>query len=495
MISSQLPALQIIIPLLAAPICVIIRNSKVTWLISILASWVTFGISILLYLDVQTLGVISYEMGNWAPPWGIEYRIDSINVFVLLIVSSIGALVSLYAYPSISMEVDENKHYLFWTSYLLCLTGLLGVTITGDAFNIFVFLEISSLSTYVLIALGKNRHALYAAFRYLILGTIGATFIVIGIGLLYLLTGTLNLYDLSMRLGDMSLTQPQLAALAFLTVGISLKLALFPLHLWLPNAYAFAPSVATCFLAATATKVAIYLLLRFAYDVFGKSQIFSELPLGEVLLILSIAAMFIASTVAIYQQDIKRMFAYSSIAQIGYITLGASFASHTALTASVVHLFNHAITKGAIFLLLGLAALRIGQPTLKKMSGLGKSMPWTSAGLVICGLSLIGVPGTAGFISKWYLILAVFERGWWWLAVMILASSLLAVVYVWKLVETMYFTDGIGDSNVTSTTSPTSMSLVAWLFVTSCIFFGFHTSFSVEGASAAARVLLEYTKQ
>ncbi len=495
MISTQLPALQIVVPLLAAPLCVIVRHPRTCWIIALVASWITFAVSIGLFIEVQNIGVISYAMGNWAPPWGIEYRIDSVNVYVILIVSSIGALVSSYALASVNVEIDKDRHYLFWASYLLCLTGLLGVTITGDAFNIFVFLEISSLSTYVLIALGRNRHALYAAFRYLILGTIGATFIVIGIGLLYLMTGTLNLYDLSSRLGDMSLTQPQLAALAFLTVGISLKLALFPLHLWLPNAYAFAPSVVTSFLAATATKVAVYLLLRFAYDVFGKSQVFSELPLGEVLLVLSIVAMFVASTVAIFQHDIKRMFAYSSIAQIGYITLGASFASQTALTASVVHLFNHAITKGGIFLLLGIVAIRLGQPTFKKIEGLGKLMPWTSAGLVICGLSLIGVPGTAGFISKWYLVLAVLEKGWWWLALMILASSLLAVLYVWRLVEAMYFSKTEISTLNTGASPSLSMYIIASLLAVSCIFFGFHTSFSVDGASEAAKALMEYTNR
>lgn len=496
MLSSQLPALQVVIPLVAAPICVFFRNPRIAWLIALIASSLTFMVSIGLFLQVQQLGVISYEMGNWSPPWGIEYRVDNVNAYILLIVSSIGALVTAYAYPSLKREIDTSRHYLFWTSYLLCLTGLLGVTITGDAFNIFVFLEISSLSTYVLIALGKSRLALYAAFRYLILGTIGATFIVIGIGLLYLMTGTLNLYDLASRLGDMDLAQPQLAALAFLTVGISLKLALFPLHLWLPNAYAFAPSVATSFLAATATKVAVYLLLRFAYDVFGKSQIFSELPLGEVLLVLSIVAMFVASTVAIYQDDVKRMFAYSSVAQIGYITLGASFASQTALTASIVHLFNHAITKGAIFLLLGIVAFQIGQPTFTKIKGLGKKMPWTSFGMVLCGLSLIGVPGTAGFISKWYLILAVLERGWWWLAAMILASSLLAILYIWRFVETAYFVTDAEDNTIElGSKIPFSMAAVTVLFVLACLFFGFHTEFSVDSASEAARVLLEYTRQ
>ncbi len=258
-----------------------------------------------------------------------------------------------YSRAAIQREIPADQHYLFYAMFALCLTGLLGITITGDAFNVFVFLEISSLSTYVLIAMGTDRRALVAAYRYLVMGTIGATFIVIGIGLLYLMTGTLNLADMTHRLADVRTPRPVLAALAFLTVGLSLKLALFPLHQWLPSAYTYAPAGVSAFLAATATKVAVYLLIRFFFGVFGASEVFDKLPLGEIILALSLAAMFAASAMAIFQDNLKRMFAYSSIAQIGYITLGVSLGSATGLTAAIVHLFNHAVTKGALFMLLG----------------------------------------------------------------------------------------------------------------------------------------------
>ena len=253
--------------------------------------------------------------------------------------------------------------------YCLCLAGLLGMTITGDAFNLFVFLEIASLSTYVLIALGRDRRALLAAFQYLILGTIGATFFVIGVGLLYLKTGTLNIADMAERLPGYSSERSVLAALAFITVGMSLKLALFPLHLWLPNAYTFAPSAVTAFLAATATKVSVYVLLRFYFDVFGLQLVTEVLPMREILMGLSILAIVSASLVAVLQTDLKRLFAYSSVAQIGYITLGVSLASVDGLTAAIVHLFNHGITKGALFLLLGIVAYHAGRTPLDGCAG------------------------------------------------------------------------------------------------------------------------------
>jgi multicomponent Na+:H+ antiporter subunit D len=236
--------------------------------------------------------------------------------------------------------------------------------------------------------------------------------------------------------------------------------------------------------------VALYLLLRFGYGVFGHSQVFSRLPLGEVLLVLSIAAMFVASIVAIFQSDIKRLFAYSSVAQIGYITLGASMATQSGLTGGIVHLFNHAITKGGIFLLLGCIALRIGQPTAEKMAGLGRRMPWTGAGLVICGLSLIGVPGTAGFVSKWYLVLAALERGWWWLAALILLSSVLTIVYVWRVIELSYFR-APSVAMAQAREAPLSMLLPAWALVAACLYFGTDTSLTLGNAGRAAQLLLE----
>jgi multicomponent Na+:H+ antiporter subunit D len=490
MIESNLPALQVVLPMIAAPLCVLLRRGGLAWLIAWSATWSTAAVSIAILLKVLDSGTISYTFGGWTPPWGIEYRVDAVSAFVLVLVSVIGAIIVPYARRSIAAEIRNEQHYLFWTAYLLCLTGLLGVAITGDAFNVFVFLEISSLATYILIACGHDRRALVASYQYLIMGTIGATFIVIGIGLLYLMTGTLNLVDMAHRLSDMPMYRPQLAALAFLTVGISLKLALFPLHLWLPNAYAYAPSVSTAFLAATATKVAVYLLLRFSFSVFGHSRVFENVSVEAVILSLSVAAMFVASTVAIFENDVKRMFAYSSVAQIGYITLGISLANQSGLTGGIVHMFNHAVTKGAIFMLLGCVALRIGQPLMTDMAGLAKRMPLTAAGLVIGGLSLIGVPGTAGFVSKWYLVLGAIELGWWWLAGLILASSMLAAVYVWRLIETCYFREPSPKLESVKE-APLSMLIPSWALIAASVYFGLDASTTAGTAAIAAQSLLE----
>lgn len=487
--SAQLPALQVILPLLMAPIVMILRNPRAAWMLSVVVTWTTFAISLSLLMQVLEGDTITYRIGGWVAPWGIEYVLDKVGAFVLVIVSAIGSIVMTYARRSVEAEIPEQRIYLFYTMFLLCLTGLLGITITGDVFNLFVFLEISSLSSYVMIGLGRDRRALSASYRYLIMGTIGATFYIIGVGMMYMMTGTLNMADLSMLIPAVADTRVIQAALAFLSVGICLKLALFPLHLWLPNAYTYAPSVVTAFLAATATKVAVYILIRIIFTVFGGVYVFATLGVQDILMTLAILAIFAASTIAIYQDNVKRMFAYSSVAQIGYIVLGLSFASETGMAAGIIHLFNHAIMKGAIFLGLGCVVLRTGGVTFRDMYGLGYTMPWTMAAIVIGGLSLIGIPLTVGFVSKWYLVQAALEAGMWPIAVLIVLSSLLAIIYVWRVVEAAYLKPAPEDAPPVAE-APLSMLLPLWVLAGASIYFGIDASNTLSIALEAADILL-----
>ena len=496
MISTNLPALQVVVPLVAAPLCVLLHRPTLVWAFATPVCWATFAIAIALLMQISESGPISYELGGWAVPWGIEYRVDSVNVFVLLIVSGIAALVLPYARASVDAEVPREKQTMFYAMMLLTITGLLGITITGDAFNVFVFLEISSLSSYALISMGRDRRALTAAYQYLVMGTIGATFILIGIGFLYMVTGTLNMLDLAERIRGQGNSGAVQAAFAFLTVGIGLKLAMFPLHLWLPNAYTYAPSAVTVLLAATATKVAVYMFLRFAFTVFGAPFAFEEMQVGYVLMPLAIIAMFVASIAAIFQDDIKRMFAYSSVAQVGYMMLGISFATTLGLTGGIVHLFNHALMKGAMFMCLGAVLLRYGAVHVDTLQGLGRRMPLTFGALVIAGLSLIGVPGTVGFISKLYLVRAALDVGWWPVAVLILLSSLLAIIYVWRVVEIVYMRPALvdhGDQGNGWHEAPLSVLIPTLILAGACIYFGLSTELSIGVATDAANTLLGIT--
>ncbi len=488
MMAEHLPVLQVVVPLLAACVVTVLPWARAAWLLAMLTSWGVLAMAVALLRRVLANGVISYALGGWAAPWGIEYRVDALNAYVLLIVAIIGALVTPYAKASVEREIERSRIPLFYGAFLLCLTGLLGITITGDVFNLFVFLEISSISAYSLIAMGRDRRALTSAFRYLIMGSIGATFIVIGIGMMYVMTGTLNMADLAVLLPEVS-GRTVSVAFAFLTIGISLKLALFPLHLWLPNAYTFAPSAVTAFIASTATKVAVYMLLRFLFTVFGVAFTFEVMQIHYLFLPLALAAILITSVVAIYQRNVKRMLAYSSLAQIGYMILGISFVSVTGLTATLLHLFNHALMKGALFMAIGCVMYRVGSVRIEQMAGLGKQMPWTMAAFVAGGLSLVGVPLTVGFISKWYLVLGALENGLWPVAVLVLFGSLLAVVYIGKVVEVAYFNDPLPDqSGITE--APLSLLIPTWVLTLANIYFGIDASLTAGVAGRAAQLLM-----
>ena len=485
---AHLPALQVVIPLLAAPACILVRGRDLAFWLALVTTWAAFVVSCLLLDQVMTSGIISYELGGWAAPFGIEYRVDALNAFVLLIVSGIGAIVLPFTPRSLLIEMVGEKAYLFYCAFLLCVTGLLGVAITGDAFNLFVFLEISSLASCILISLGPHRRALTAAFQYLIVGTIGATFIVIGIGLIYGATGTLNMNDIAERLPQTGYNRTVIAAFAFLIVGAAIKLALFPLHFWLPKAYTYAPSSVSAFLAATATKVGVYVLIRFLFTVFGVKFSFEVLPTAFPLMLLAVLAMFVASTIAIFQDSVKRMLAYSSVAQIGYMVLGLSLVSVDGVTASIIHLFNHAVIKGALFLAIGCIAYRQASFRIEDFAGMGRRMPWTMAAFTAGGLSLIGIPLTAGFISKWYLILAALAADEPVIAALIVISSLLAVIYIWRVVEAAYFREPPTDAP--SGEAPLSLLIPTWVLIALNVYFGIETSLPVGVAEHAARALM-----
>ena len=486
-LASHLPALQVLLPLLGAPTCFLLRRESIASAFAVAISFSCLAISMTLLGEVLGGEVVVYEFGGWSRPFGIEYRVDITNGLVLVVVSLIAAVVFASGTGQARRAIPVGREYLFYSAALLCLTGLLGVTITGDVFNVFVFMEISSLSSYILISLGRRRRAMMAAYSYLVMGTIGATFLLIGIGLMYQMTGTLNMVDMAERLHAVSDTRTIFVAVSFVVVGISIKLAVFPLHQWLPNAYSEAPPLVSAFLAATATKVAYYLLLRFTLGLFGAALIFDRIGIDTLLLPLSVLAMFVGSIAAIYQTDFKRLLAYSSIAQIGYMTLGLSLASEAGVAAGLIHVFNHALMKGALFLVAACVTWRMGSTKIEVMRGLGQRMPLTMAAMIVAGLALVGVPGTVGFVSKWALVRAALDQDALFLAFLIMASSALAVVYVWRLVEVAYFAEP--DGKVEKQDPPLRLLVPTWVLAGASIYFGFFSGFAVQVANLAAAQL------
>ena len=486
------PALLVVVPLMLAPFCAILPSGRIAWILSVVGSVSALVCAIILTALVQMpeVNFVSYAMGGWEPPYGIEFRIDALNALVLMIVAGIGVLASIFSWPSVKAEIRAEKRAMFYSAYLVCLTGLLGVAATGDAFNLFVFLEISSISTYVLVALGarRDRRALPAAFNYLIMGTIGATFFVIGVGFLYAATGTLNMADIADKLSGQQASRTVQAGFAFIVVGLGLKAAMWPLHQWLPNAYAHAPSFVTMFLSATATKVALYALIRFLFSVFSPDFVFEGATFGYLFAPLGIAAMVFCSFQAIFQSDVRRTLAYSSVAQVGYMLLGISLGTAAGVSAGLFHLTNHAIMKGALFMAVAGIVISYQGTRINDFEGLGRSAPFTMTAFAIAALSLIGVPLTAGFQSKFALVSALLDAGWWWGALVVVFSSVLAVVYMGRILEAVFFR-APANPRKTRKEAPILILVPLWILALGSLYIGVNSGLPYELSSEAATYL------
>ena len=492
-LAQHLPALQVVVPMLVAPLVILLRPRGLAWAACTAASVLAFAIAIQLMLSVQNGGPVTYLMGSWPAPYGIELRVDSLSVLLLLVVTGASVTALVGGRDSLDTQIETDRQPYFYAAWLLALAGLSGIVITADAFNIFVFMEISSLASYVLIAGGPDRRALPSVFKYLIMGTIGATFYLIGVGLIYMMTGTLNLADMEFRIHEVADQRPILAAAGFITVGLALKAAIFPLHVWLPNAYTYAPHVVTAFLAACSTKVSLYVLLRFDFFVFQGNLAGHAFQFAVYLMPLAILGILVGSAVAMFEQNIKRLLAFSSVAQIGYMMLGASLVTVAGLSAGIMHIFNHALAKGALFLAVASFATVAAGLRLDDLKGIARRMPWTFGAFVIAGLSLIGIPGTAGFVSKWYLISAAMEFGAAGLPLVavILVSSLMAVVYVWRIVEAAWFGEEAGEPGAPVTVSPVLVA-VTWVVAIANLYFGLVPELPVSLSTAAATELLDH---
>jgi multicomponent Na+:H+ antiporter subunit D len=435
---EQLPILILVIPLMSAllvPLAGWIRK-EAAYVLTVLAIGASFLCSLGTLARVLESGTIHYWLGGWEPPWGIEVVVDNLNAYMAVLVSGISLLVCLYSRQSVEKEIP-GRFVHFYCVFLLLATGLLGMTITGDLFNLYVFLEISSITAYALIAIGEDGAPL-ASFNYVVLGTIGASLYLLGVGYLYIMTGSLNMADLGGLLPELYASPVIRVAFAFFMVGLGIKVALFPLHMWLPDAYTYAPSAVSAFIAPLMTKVGAYALIRIMFTVFEPRFSFEVLPVGTILAAVAGVAIVVGSIMAIAQSDLKRMLAYSSVAQIGYIVLGVALGNRLALIGAYLHILNHALMKGCLFMVSGSLMYRRGMRNIFRLKGVHRSMPWTMAAFVIAALSMIGIPPTAGFFSKWYLLLGTIEARQWVLTGVILVSSLLNAVYFFRVIENAY---------------------------------------------------------
>ncbi|MBU1569255.1 MAG: monovalent cation/H+ antiporter subunit D family protein [Pseudomonadota bacterium] len=438
--SLQWPVLIVIVPLIASLVIFFMGwwYKRLSFVLSMVALSACLVGSVSLFNTILDQGSLQYHMGGWMPPWGIEYKIDHLTAFMLVLISFLSFVTAIYAKKTVEKELPD-KIFLFWCLYLLLITGLFGIIVTGDLFNLFVLLEVASLTGYALVAVGDKR-ATVAGFRYLIIGTIGACFYLLGVGYLYIATGTLNMGDLAQLLPAIYGSRTVITAFVFIFIGFAIKIALFPLHAWQPDAYTHAPSAVSIIISTAVAKTYAYALIRVIFSVFTINFIKTVLPVFNVICWLAAVAIIVGSVYAIVQDNLKRMLAYSSIANVGYIVLGIGLAASTTLglTPAIMHILNHAIIKGAMFMAACGFIYKFNLKDISKFSGLSRKMPYSALVLIIASLAMIGLPPGAGFVSKWYLILAAIDAGQYPFVAVIFISTLLMLVYFWRIIETMY---------------------------------------------------------
>ncbi|MBF0377929.1 MAG: monovalent cation/H+ antiporter subunit D family protein [Desulfamplus sp.] len=437
---SDLPAIVVTVPLLAALIASGAGwiNRKAPFIIAIASLFVSFISSILLLLQVTSTGVvIEYRMAGWAAPIGIVYIIDHLTALVLVLISSV-SLINLIASKRRIDDQFRNKEGAFYSLYVLFTAGLIGMTTTGDAFNLYVLLEIASLSGYALIGLGSNRAPL-ATLNYLFLGTIGATFYLLGVGYLYIATGSLNMADIASIIPKMMNSSMILFAFIICLTGLLVKLAIFPVHGWLPGAYSESATVAASLVAPLTTKVTIYIMIRLCLSVFTPQYTFQHLETTDVMVWLSVITIVFGAISALSQKDYKKMLSYIIIAEVGYMVGGFFLGNKMGISGAILHIVNDAAMTLALFMVAGIFLWKTGEDSRESLKGMFGKMPFTMAGFTLAGLSVVGVPPTCGFFSKWYLILGGISAGQYGFVAALIFSSLVNAVLFFRIFEIAHF--------------------------------------------------------
>ncbi|HLE82499.1 MAG TPA: proton-conducting transporter membrane subunit [Dehalococcoidia bacterium] len=398
------------------------------------------GMSLLTLLLLATVvedGPIRYAFGGWAPPVGIEWVADGLSSLMMVALSLIALLAVVYAGSTLVQGPLATKTALYYTLVLLLVSGLTGIVLTADLFNLFVFLELTSLSAYALVGVAGG-HASLAAFRYLILGTTGASLYLLGVSFLYAATGTLNMADAAQRLPALLSSHVVLWGSVLIMVGLAIKMALVPLHGWLPDAYTHAPDAVSTLIAPLITKVSLYALFRIAYWVFGPETMTAQIPILPVLSWIGAGAALVGACLALIQRHLKRMFAYGGIAHIGLSVLGFSLGNQTGFAGGVFYLITDAVMQAGLFFVAAAASSMHGVRELGDLERLRGRSPWTLAALIVTALSMIGFPPTGGFFGKWYLVLGALERQHYLGVAAIIGSTVLTLAYFFRIFEKVY---------------------------------------------------------
>jgi len=412
-----------------------IVGKKLKWLPDLMGSVTTFillGLSLIAVRIVATQGILVYSVGSWKLPIGIALVLDGLTVFMLITVNLMAFFIAIY---SINYMERFTSKWKFYTLFLLMVAGMNGVVITGDMFNLFVFLEIASVASYALVAFGTERHELEAAFKYTVMSTVGSLFILLGIVFLYSYTSTLNMADMANILAQKGASNITIMVSVLFIMGFGLKAALVPFHAWLPDAHPSAPAPISAMLSGILIKsLGVYTLCRVFYNIIGINS-----SLSLILMVLGTLSMVIGVFLAIGQWDFKRLLAYHSISQIGYVILGIGLGTPLGMIGGLFHLFNHSVFKSLLFLNSGAVEYATGTRDLQKMGGLMAKMPITGTTSLIASMSIAGIPPFNGFWSKLIIIIACVQANRLGYAFWAVLASILTLASFMKVMKYAFF--------------------------------------------------------
>ncbi|MHC4423750.1 MAG: complex I subunit 5 family protein [Planctomycetota bacterium] len=430
----------------------------------------------LLVLAIACVGRTSiYKIGKWPIPLGINLVLDGLSSLMLLAIGIVSAAAMLYSARYMEQYTAKAKYFCL---FLLMVAGMNGVVLSGDIFNVFVFLEIASLASYALVGFGCEHEELEASFKYMVLGSIGSLFVLFAVALVYGNTGSLNMATISGAIKISGVNAGLAFALCLFIAGFGLKAALVPFHAWLPDAHPSAPAPISAMLSGILIKaLGIYALARMVFNVFGVS-----VQIGWLLVVLGILSMVAGAFLAIGQWDFKRLLAYSSISQIGYVILGiglggtllargeTTYAS-LAILGGLFHLVNHAVYKSLLFLTSGSVQMSTGTREMKLMGGLAEKMPVTRATCTVASASIAGVPPFSGFWSKLILVVAAVGAQLYWVAAIIVFVSLCTLIMYLKVQRYVFL--GELPENLQQTQENKGSMLVAMVFLAClCVLMG-----------------------
>ncbi len=406
-------------------------------LFTIFALFISFVLSLKSLCVTTSHNEIFYFFGNWHPPLGIEWRIDSLSAFMLSLVTGFACL-SLFATQESAQKEVGYSLSTFYMCILLLISGLCGLLMTRDLFNFFVFLEVSSLAAYALIATGKSKKSSYVSLKYLLIGSLGASLYLMGVGYLYANTGTLNMTDTMTRLTQLGFSQSTSLGIILIFLGLSIKMGLFPFHGWMPDTYTYASNPVSSLIAPIMTKVAIYGLLRIFLWGIGENLL-HQLFMFTTLKYLGVVGLFIGSIFALIQTNFKRFLAYSSVSHIGLIAIGIGIHNQLSTSAAMLHILNHVLMKGSLFLLATSLITRLGIEEINDFHKIRSRMPWTAFFISLCLCSMVGLPPFTGFFSKGYILFGAALNKDFLTVGIIAISALFSALYSFRIIEKLYF--------------------------------------------------------